>query len=86
MSELVVVRPICAECRADGGGHHFMCSLAPPEYRLRQMDNLIAEIRRVRDRYERQVELTNIWHGRYEVLRHENNALRQKLKKQEENR
>lgn len=63
-------------------GHHPLCPLAPAEYKARQTDHLYREAQRWRERYEHQRELTNVWHGRYEVLRHENNKLRRKLNNQ----
>lgn len=38
-----------------------------------------ADNNRWEQRWQRQVDYTNVWHGRYEVLRHENNKFRKKM-------
>ena len=68
----------CPECKCYGG-HTPQCSIAPPEYKARQLERFgdllrerVAEADRLRERIE-------FWQSKCAVLRHENNRLRKKL-------
>jgi hypothetical protein len=72
------------ECGAYDGHHNPMCSLASDEYLAgrfrRYVTTYESRIQRVEGALKRQRELTAQWHGRYEILRRENNALRRKVR------
>jgi len=75
----------CPECNALNGDHHPRCSLMDGEAAKRELLHyyeawLKVETQR-RESARRYREQVTLWQGKHELLRHENNALRRKLRK-----
>lgn len=71
------------KCQAYGGGHTPECPLAPPEYKAEQLLRFVRichEYRQTLRCYRTEIAL---WQGKFAVLKHENNALRRRLRAKE---
>ena len=88
MSEQPEVQVPCPDpnCGATGG-HYLRCSLAPLEVRLANFEQfterqtrLIHDLRALLQRHR---ELAVLWHGKFALVKHENNCLRKKLRRQD---
>jgi len=69
-------------------GHHPLCPIAPDEWRaahfLQYVSNYEARLQRLQKALNRQIELTSVWHGRWAMVKHENNKLRKKVAKSQD--
>lgn len=67
-------------------GHSPLCKLAPVEYQAQQLADyykMWLDLRRRHNAlYERHKKDVTFWQGKFHMVKHENNALRAKLKKQ----
>jgi len=75
----------CASCRLIEG-HHYKCPNATVQEAFQWLEARIvylakdaAEQRRLWTKWFR---LSNMWHGKYAIVKHENNMLRRKLSRQ----
>lgn len=76
------------KCGAFDGHHGPHCEMAPDEWKLRWLpvylrnrDKAIGELYRTQDHLRA---LVTLWQGKYALVKHENNQLRRKLKRQGE--
>jgi hypothetical protein len=76
----------CSGCGALEG-HGYWCEVPTPEERVeileRALKHWLAAQGRTEKALRRQVDLVEMWHGKYAIVKHENNVLRRKLKRQE---
>lgn len=75
------------ECRAFGGHHHPLCPLASDEWRLAKWPGYMAtyqhRIELLQKALNRQRELAVLWHGKFCIVKEENNRLRMKVERLE---
>lgn len=77
----------CPECHYLVAGHHSDgCSQSPIETQLRYWKEIVLEWKKQCDRYRaalsRNHELVANFHGKYMIVKHENNKLRNRLFRQ----